>query len=279
MSYKLEKRNPYNKKSISFIKKTFSSVIFALTMGTIVISSSRLHNMYLITEASENYSSAIVCYEDIIDTTADFFIENEVDSPEACFELYTKLLWNGYFSNGMKYEYNITDRNNVNGNYGIRIATGEGDCKNNEDFFCKLLKKLGYDAFQMACMQVSDKEIFPNLDDALFGNHVVTVVIYEGKIYYFDVTNYCTYEKVGEYMAENKEKHLRIVLKPVFSYMYGYTDGLETYELLVPSEEYDSTNAIVVDDNLKKVMKNSKILMLRKALEPSLQEICKLIKE
>ena len=160
MSYKLEKRNPYNKKSISFIKKTFSSVIFALTMGTIVISSSRLHNMYLITEASENYSSAIVCYEDIIDTTADFFIENEVDSPEACFELYTKLLWNGYFSNGMKYEYNITDRNNVNGNYGIRIATGEGDCKNNEDFFCKLLKKLGYDAFQMACMQVSDKEIF-----------------------------------------------------------------------------------------------------------------------
>ena len=68
-------------------------------------------------------------------------------------------------------------------------------------------------------------------------------------------------------------------MKPVFSYMYGYTDGLETYELLVPSEEYDSTNAIVVDDNLKKVMKNSKILMLRKALEPSLQEICKLIKE
>ena len=40
-----------------------------------------------------------------------------------------------------------------------------------------------------------------------------------------------------------------------------------------------SATAFTVDKNLKKVMKHSKILELRKSLEPSLQNICKSIKE
>lgn len=276
MSYKLNKKSPYNKKKISFIKKTISSTLFAIAMGTIVISSSRLHNMYLITDANESYSNAISYYEDMIDITANFFRENEIDTPEECFELYTKLLWNGYFSNGMEYVYNITDRNNIIGNYGIRVATGEGDCKNNEDFFCKLLQKLGYDAFQIVCTQTSNH--FTNPGDLLFGNHVVTVVRNDGKEYYFDVTNSCTYERINECYAENKEKHLKIILKPLFSYMYGYSESLDINELL-SEEEYDSATAYTVDDNLKSVMKHSKILELRKELEPSLQNICQSIKE
>lgn len=274
MTYQLEKTSPYNGKRISLWKCAKSVLSTLLIGGIVVISTMRLEYQFFIHSATQKNQVAISYYQDMIDRTAQFFIENGVDTPEACFELYTKLLWNGYFSNGRTYQYNIENQNNVIGNFGLRVATGEGDCKNNEDFFCKLMNALGYQAYQMACFQKKDGEFVFSLIENYMGNHVITVVQHEGVSYYFDTTNSCSYQWSDMNQAANGEENLKVQLKPMISYMYGYNDLQDTASFYLDQFSTESGSAFITDQNLSDSMESSKVLVLRKSIEPSMQGIC-----
>jgi len=268
MSYKLVRENQYDKKKYTFINSIKSLVSTILILGVVVTVSSKIKNEVTMDKIETEYQTVISYYQDIIDITADFFIENKIDSPEECFNLYTKLLWNGYFSNNKQYEYDIRNVNNIKGYYGIRIVTGNGDCKNNEDFFCRLMLKLGYKAYQVACVQSDNKELC--ILDSLIGNHVITVVEHEGKNYYFDTTNLCSYEQVNINYLYNSDRNLNIYLRPITSYIYGYNG---TIEVLNGQFNNISSKEEEIDTNLYDIIEFEKVLTLRKNIEPTINQI------
>lgn len=276
MRYKLDKKNPYDKKKFSLKRSIQSAVSMLLIGGLLITVTGRIGNMIHIYQAEKMYTEAIAYYEDVLESTATFFKENDVKTPDECFSLYCKLLWNGYFSNGRYYQYNVGDYHNIAGYYGIKIATGEGDCKNNEDFFCQLMNKLGYQAYQIVCIGGNASH---TISGNIFGNHVITIVSYNGKNYYYDTTNMCSYQKKNMYECVNTNKDLSVTLKPITSYAYGYNEILDIGELFLDQYFFDSGDDFIVDKNLSEMISCSKILQLRKKIEPSLEKICELISE
>lgn len=270
MLYQMQRKNPYNHKKISFSKCLKSIASTILVFGTVAIISGRLKNHYLIKRAQEQFPESISYYEDEIIMTAQFFEQYGKGDPKYCFELYTQLLWNGYFSKDGNYQYNIEEQDNVIGNYGIKIATGKGDCKNNEDFFCKLMNHLGYHAYQMAGTEITGGDVF--LTDYIFGNHVITVVENGEDVYYFDTTNFCSYKKENNSFSITS-KNLNMVLNPIASYIYGYSEVENFFQLWRSHAE----ELVIVKGNLLDTVEYSKALILRKKIEPSLQNICKSI--
>lgn len=276
MKYKLDRKNPYNKKIFSFKRKIRSMISAILIGGILVTVTARIGNTINIYQAEKIYSEVITYYEDILENTTTFFKEVGLENPDECFSLYCKLLWNGYFSNGRYYQYNVSDDYNIAGQYGIKIATGGGDCKNNEDFFCKLMNNLGYHAYQVVCIEGIESQ---TISEKIFGNHVITIVNYNGKHYYYDTTNMCSYQKKNMYECVNMDKNLSVTLKPVTSYSYGYNKILGIGELFFDQYFSDSGNDFIVDKNLSEMVSGSKVLELRKKIEPSLEKICELISE
>lgn len=273
MAYKLKKQSPYSHKKISLKKRICSAILTMFICGSLIIVSGRIANMYRISNAAKQYETTISLYDEIVKATALYIQRNGGDNPESCFRLYTQLLWDGYLANNGNYRYNIEDQNNIIGNYGARIATGEGDCKNNEDFFYKVMKLLGYDAYLVACIQ---KPKLPQ--EFIMGNHMITIVSYEGKEYYFDATNVCSYQKVGINHIQNENKRLEVVLKPLVSYIYGYNDAIETFHLLLNAPNLESGEAFEVgEQTVNSISASKKILVLRKQIEPQLQMICNTI--
>lgn len=272
MAYKLEKTNPYSHKKVSLGKKIRSTMLVLLICGSLITVSGRAANMYRIEKATEQYKKTISLYDEIVKETALYMQGNGGDNPEKCFWLYTQLLWNGYLSNGKFYKYNIEDENNIIGNYGARIATGEGDCKNNEDFFYKVMKLLGYEAYQVACIQNARSP-----QDFITGNHMITVVNYNGVEYYFDATNACAYQKVGINRIQNENKNLVAILKPLSSYIYGYNNEEETIHLLLNASNLESGDSFEIGEQALNIVSSKKILTLRKHIEPQLQMICSTI--
>ncbi len=273
MTYKLEKNSPYNHKKVSFIKRFCSKMIVLLICGSLLTVSGRMANMYRISKATEQYEETISLYEEIIKSTAQYIQGSGGDNPEKCFRLYTQLLWSGYLSNGRTYKYSIEDQNNIIGNYGARIATGEGDCKNNEDFFYKVMKLLGYETYQVACVQNAKSP-----QDFIMGNHMITVVNYNGVEYYFDATNACSYQKVGANYVQNENKDLEIILKPLVSYIYGYNNALETVHLFLNTSGLKSGESFEAGTQaIRNRTSSQKILVLRKQIDSQLQMICSTI--
>lgn len=268
------RNNPYDHKKCSFSKTLKSAITIVLIVGLTITISQRIKSQYLVKKASETYVETISNYQTMISITAQFFKQVRVQTPEECFYLYTKLLWEGYFSNSRNYVYNETDQNNVIGNYGARIATGNGDCKNNEDFFCKLLNELGFEAHQIVGLFSNYEEDDFLLKDRLFGNHVITVVKYNGADYYFDTTNCCIYEKSNFGHIHDDKQGFCVKLNLISSYMLGYNDMKETVGIIhdyVSGEPSLEFNTIEVD--------SSKVLVLRKSLEPILQQMAQTIEE
>lgn len=276
MNYKIERKSPYEQKKISFGKKVRSKLMILFVCGTVAIMSGRFFSVHQISKDSEQYKETISHYDELVDTTASYMKQYCTENPESYFELYTRLLWNGQFSSNRTYEYNSQNENNIAGYYGARIATGKGDCKANEDFFYKIMRKLGYNVYQVAC---SDTSISSN--NLLFGNHIITVIDYEDTEYYFDTTNACSYQKVGINHIQNKEKRITITLRPLMSYIYGYNDEEETIHLLLNQfhlKFLKSGEAFLVNENLANNLKAAKkVMVLRKAIEPNLQNICNTI--
>ncbi len=263
-----ERNNPYDHKKCSFSKTLKSVVTIVLVAGIVITVSTRLKSQFLMKEVTETYMETINQYQTMISTTAQFFKEMNVQTPEDCFQLYTDLLWKGYFSNSRNYVYNEEDQNNIIGYYGARLATGYGDCKNNEDFFCNLLNALGFSARQVVGFFSDYDEDGLLLEERLFGNHVITMVEYNGEEYYFDTTNCCVYEKSTLGHVHNDTRGLCVRLKPISSYMCGYSDIKETAGIIHDYMFNDSSS----ESNVDKV-DYSKVLVLRKSLEPTLQQI------
>lgn len=271
MNYKLERQNPYNEQKVSFGKKVKSVAMMLLLCGIVTIFSGRLFSMHQIEEAKEQYQETISYYEELVDKTANY-MEQYCKNPENCFQLYTKLLWNGQFSCHKTYQYSKQEENNIPGSYGARIVTGEGDCKVNEDFFYQIMKKLGYQVYQVACTETSSSK------SSLFGNHIITVVDYEGSEYYFDTTNSCSYERMNWNHVQNKSKGIKITLRPLMSYIYGYNNEKETLQLLTNQSNLKSGEAKLVHEDLAPNLSTAKkILLLRKAIEPNLHTIANTI--
>ncbi len=275
MAYRLEKNNFYHHKKISLSKKIRSGLVTLCICGVLITVCGRLANLFLISKSEEQYETTISYYDELINIVATYMKENGVDNPESCFDLYTKLLWNGYFSVNQMYEYDVENQSNMMGYYGIQIATGRGDCKNNEDFFYRIMRKLGYNAYQVACSQGPD-----SIKELVLGNHVITVVEDNGLEYYFDTTNACSYQKLCMNYVVNQDRKLMVTLKPLMSYIYGYSNEEKTIHLLLEGLEVirpTSKEACIVNKKLDS-SESQKVLVLQNSVESNLQKIYNTIK-
>lgn len=272
MAYQLYRTNPYEKK-ICFFKDCLVTGTVLLASGVFMLGGARIVKQHVIEQTEETYAQTISYYDEMIEKTAQFFKENGVISPEDCFELYTKLLWNGYFSQNGSYTYNVNEKFDIDGYFGIMIVSGSAVCRGNEDFFCKLMNKLGYHAYQMACtMQTGDEKI--SKKDLIIGNHMITVVETKDLTYYFDTTNGCTYEAIDICKGKNVENDIAVLLNPIASYVYGDNDLEEATQSF---QSKTTTPSYVVQKKLNR-NEQSKVYELRKNLEPTISNICDSIK-
>ena len=72
----------------------------------------------------------------------------------------------------------------------------------------------------------------------------------------------------------NENKNLIVQLRPITGYLYGYNTLRDTIKLYQNQILYESGTDYEIDDDLSATMNGEKVLVLRKAIEPSLQNIC-----
>lgn len=271
MNYKLVKKNPYQHQKISLWKTFQSTLSTVLVFGMVVTITGHIKHEWLINQANLEYKESIIAYHHLIKATARIFQELEIENPNDCFITYTKLLWNGFFSSNGSYYYQKNNEINLTGNLGMKLTTGNGDCKNNEDFFCKLMQELGYESYQVTGTLIDNISI----SDFLYPNHVITVVYDQDNTYYFDTTNFCSYQKQSFNYLVNKQNNIHMILRPISSYQYGYNDISKVKEIYERECKSNSIEGIVTDSNIE----NYKILDLKQRIKPYVDTIYQLMEE
>ena len=151
-------------------------------------------------------------YDDLLNNWVNLFNELDVTEPLEIAQLFSILLWNGYFSINKNLYYQYDDRANLTGWYSLDIMTGRGVCLNFSDMLKDLLLKMSVDAALL--INYMDKVQRQNITSELvkrkyvqeskrhkivmklispilrkFGNHAFVVIREQERLFAFDPTN------------------------------------------------------------------------------------------
>lgn len=263
MSYKISRKHPYKK--ASFLKSITKKISSVFLFGTVVLFSAKLNQDYQKHETEKQYDDAISNYEQMVEETAQFLKEKNY-TVEECFQIYTKLLWEGYFSTNWTYRYQENENQKFTGYYGMQIATGIGDCKNNEDLFYKIMTQLGYETYSIVTIDPTSN----NFWDWIFGNHVITVIKVDSTYYYLDTTNMCCYQNKGIHLENGNQE---IIIHPIASYLYGEYSVKEIFQFFNDIQKNSATQISTNTDSIEEAM------VLRKRIEPYIQKMNQSLEE
>lgn len=157
------------------------------------------------------YKEEIVLYNDIVEETANLISSLEITDPTEIFSFYIMLMDQGYFSN-KQFTYDIYNNYDVGGSLGIEVVTGSGACRHTSELLTDIFDKLGYEAYSMVNALDDGVNIFGKVHANIFGNHVITIVKYDNKLYGFDPTNLSVYNINGlDAKAVNSDITLRLM--------------------------------------------------------------------
>lgn len=180
-----------------------------------------------------------VYYNNIISNLSKLARELKIDNSLEASNLFTFLLWNGYFSFNKRNLYQVEKRNTSLRYYAFDIMRGIGVCLNHSEMLKDFLNNYGYKSSIM--INLVDKkaaasykpDIVRNAVDLKkitlvenflltpfikkIGNHAFNLISDDGKIYIYDSTNFLLL-KVNDYCSANVINGTGIFkLSPYFS--------------------------------------------------------------
>lgn len=164
------------------LKKYKKQLILTASLIPITMLGANSDNIYINTVANEE----IKIYDDTIDDLKNLLEKNGVTEPDDIFKNFTYILWNGYLSCNQNFEYNKKVDNVISDKYlGTACLSGQAVCRHIATMLRDLYAAYGYESCTLTCFLDDGKsEEFRKI-----GNHLITSVLVDDKIYYYDPTN------------------------------------------------------------------------------------------
>lgn len=151
-------------------------------------------------------------YNQVLDVLCNFIKKNNITDPIGIMNLLSNIIKNGNLS----YKHNFTFDNVLIEPLELssyQVLIGCGVCRNVNQLATDVFKKLGYNAYDIFCTDVSN----------LFAvSHLITLVEYNNNSYYLDVSNNVNYDCKDFYLSSNGENEFIIV--NVFSSNFSKID-------------------------------------------------------
>lgn len=164
------------------LKKFKKQIILASSLIPITWFGANISDIYADAVANKE----IKMYDKTIDDLKDLFIKNGITEPDDIFKNFTYSLWNGYLSYNQSFKYDKSVDNSISDKYlGTGCLSGKAVCSHMASMLNDLYEAYGYESCTLACFLDDGKS-----DDLkLIGNHLITSVLLDDKIYYYDPTN------------------------------------------------------------------------------------------
>lgn len=216
-----------------------------------------------------NYDKMKFMYNRVLDKANLLAQELKLSSSLEYANLFTFLLWNGYFSEKKSFTYQSYSRSNNVALYPFDIMRGIGVCINFSMMLTDYLNKTNYSAavldnffipsitidysYSVEQNAVEDKTnrklILFLLSEIIkrMGNHDVTLIDENGKLYIYDATNLCIFEIIDCYHAHIISGNGEMEIKPFISYAMSSSEKeRDLLEKLISGEyttvPYDATS-------------------------------------
>ena len=197
------------------------------------------NNINYINEERYKYYYTFNVYNSILNKFKKLTIELKLDNSLKIADLYTYLLWNGYFSITRENNFVPDNRANIKGLYSYDLVSGVGLCLNHSDLLKDLLNACGFKACNLVAeIQELERSYTPNINrditnqphDSNFlttkyrGNHLFTLIKENNEFYIYDSTNLAFYKVI-------KQNRCRIIngtgefrTFSINSYLFNFTE-------------------------------------------------------
>jgi len=186
-------------------------------------------------------------YNAILDNWIKLSSELKLTNSLELSNLFTYLLWNGYFSKTKVHTYQIEGRTLLDGFFALDIMNGNGVCLNYSDMLKDFLIRSGINssviinyssgairdnnALKLIKRNVNQAKLYTKVGFMFLarlikktGNHACTLIEENGKIYIYDPTNLLC-AKIDDYeTASIIDGTGSIKLKPYFSFCFANSD-------------------------------------------------------
>lgn len=165
----------------------------------------------------EIYKESLICYNNILENYKKLAQELKVNSSLDLSHLLTYMLWNGYFSVNKEHFYKLQERLLLPGMYSFDVIKGKGVCLAYAELLHNYLSTCEKDSSILICKVPTEKKAIicdyrPQIERNVksntssrifssfmmfflgglinkFGNHAITLIEENGKIYAYDPTN------------------------------------------------------------------------------------------
>lgn len=181
-------------------------------------------------------------YNIILEKTFNLSKELNINSPLRNANLFSYLLWSGYFSKDKKLVFQSSDRGLINGVFPYDIANGIGVCLNfssmltdylnlsdyssatlinriegkKPDYEINIERQMGKDNFKTKSLAFLLKPVSKNLF-----NHAFNLIDDNDKLYIYDATNLLILDIEDKFLANAIDADITAKLNPYFSYMFN----------------------------------------------------------
>lgn len=188
-------------------------------------------------------------YNNLLNKCYSLALELDLSNSLELANLYTYLLWNGYFSKTKRNVFQFENRKLIHGFYSLDLMDGRGACINNSSMLKDFLIACGYRSICMSC-SFDKKDIcmdyepeiekkikrlrlstiiklkFMNSSDGLDigGNHVCTLIEDDNKLYLYDSTNFLLLDVCDLNTARVINGSGNFELHPYYSYSDSSSD-------------------------------------------------------
>lgn len=139
-------------------------------------------------------------------------------NPDELFALFLYSYTNGYLSSNKS--FNVNHKVGYRIPLGSAVIEGNGDCKHIASLFSDFINQMNDNKVKASIVQgyITYGNEVP-CEDISKGNHIITLVDYDGEIYAYDPTNYIMYEKYDSRISSltTKECKFRLVDGDIFN--------------------------------------------------------------
>lgn len=211
------------------------------------------------------YKESLVCYNNILENYKKLAQELKVNSSLELSHLLTYMLWNGYFSVTKEHFYKLQERLLLPGMHSFDVIKGKGVCLAYAELLHNYLSTCGKNSSILACkVPLGKKDIScdyrPQIErntknniiskvfnnsmtfflGALinkFGNHAITLIEENGKMYAYDPTNLYALNIKDDSTASIINGTGEFQIKPLITFIIEpHSDPSHLYEKLLSSD-------------------------------------------
>lgn len=212
----------------------------------------------------EQNTNTVENYKEILKNTKELALELKLSNSLEICNLYTYLLWNGYFSKDKELKYQTYDRLLLPGMYSRDIMNGIGVCLNFSDMLADFINE--FDCYSSASLmnkmnkgferhykvdierKIVPEKFYRKLKSYLIkpitkktGNHAYNLICEKGKIYIYDSTNLCISKLNNKFESSLLAGNGTSDIKPYLSYWINNSDkSIKTLDLIHTTQEFVS---------------------------------------